>query len=318
MRSTVLFASVLLPLLLASCGERKPATSAARPALAAAPHAGASAADPVALAARPPAPTPEQLEAGAAAVRERAVLMHAIFGDLFNSASNDAPMKLADPDQPGERMYAIEPVAHTFLPNGDAVLVAKALVEQPDRDGNRIHTEGGLLNIFIVRKTDGRWTLLKHHANIARMGSWERIGKAEFVNLAAGKPGLAMRFGSGFQQMSESAIGLFDLGADPIHALTGEGVAVAASSPGCVPEELETCYEIAANWRFAASASGAAYDDLVFTFTGQDDGKKDGRRKGEQGPVLAADMTGHKGSARYAYDGKRYVLVEGKNPAQEY
>jgi hypothetical protein len=311
MRIVLVFPCLLLGILLASCREHPPAPAAAVPA-------SAPVAAPVPAAASPSVPTAQQLDAEAAALRERAVLMQAIFGDKFNSSSNEAPMQLGEPDRDGERMYAIEPVAHSLLPNGDAVLVANALEVLPDRDGNRIHTEGGLLNIFIVRKREGRWRLLKHHANIARMGSWERIGKAEFVNLASGKPGLLMRFGSGFQQFSESAIGLFDLGADPIRPLAGEGIAVAASSPGCVPEELETCYEIGARWRFAASASGAAYDDLVLTFSGQDDSKKNARRKGKPGPLLPADLSSHNGSARYAYDGQHYVLVEGRNPAREY
>lgn len=321
MRPSVLFPSLLLPVLLLACRERQPPPPAAPAAPAApAPTVVAASLAAASVPARGPAsaPTLEQREAEAADMRQRVVLMHAIFGDQYNPASDSAPMKLADVDHPDESMYAIEPVAHSFLPNGDAVLVANALVALPGRDGNRIHTEGGVLNIFILRKSEGRWTLLKHHPNIARMGSWERIGKAQFVNLGVGKPGLAMRFGAGFQQFSKSEMALFDLSADPIRPLAGDGIALASSSPGCVPEELETCYDIAATWRFSASASGAAYDDLVLSFTGQDDSKKQARRKGQEGPVVAADITGHKESARYAYDGKSYVLVEGKNPVQDY
>lgn len=324
MRPSLVFPSLLFPVLLVACREHKPGPPAAPPVAAAAAPAVSK---PAAAKVPAPAPTWEQREAEAAALRERVVLMLAIFGDKYNPTSNDAPMKLAAVDAPDESLYAIEPVAHSFLPNGDAVLVANALADDPGRrDGQRIHTEGGLLNIFILRKTEGRWNLLKHHPNIARMGSWERIGKAEFLKLGPGKAGLAMHFGGEFLQFSYSAMALFDLGADPIRPLTsgngdgngdGEGIALASSSRDCIPEEVDPCYQIAATWRLAASASGAAYDDLVLSFTGQDDRKKEARRAGKPGPVLASDITSHKGTARYAHDGKRYVLVEGKNPAQQ-
>ncbi|NHZ79083.1 hypothetical protein F2P44_07305 [Massilia sp. CCM 8695] len=314
MRPAALFLSILFPVLLAACGERKAALpAAAAPALAGKEEGGTVTAVPAPL-----PPTPEQLEARAAALRERAVLMHAIFGENFNPAANEAPMELGEPDEPGVRMYTIEPVAHAFLPNGDAALVANALVVRAERDGIRVHTDGGLLNVFILRKADGRWTLLRHHANIARLGSWERIGTAKFMRLAPGKTGLAMLYGGAFQGYVDRYLSLYDLGAQTMHDLTGAGIAVSASALACQPADTETCYDVTSGWRFALSASGAAYNDLVFQFRGQEDSKKDVRRKGGEGPRLASDITRLDGCARYAYDGKTYVLVEGKNLAKNH
>ncbi|MDQ1815369.1 hypothetical protein RBA41_18875 [Massilia sp. CCM 9210] len=293
MRSAVLFLGVLFPILLASCREHTPA-SATVPA------------------------TPAAARVAVAEAEAEAVLMHAIFGAKFNPAANEAPIEMSAPDQPGMRMYTIEPVAHAFLPNGDAALVANALAVQAGRDGIRVHTEGGLLNVFILRKADGRWTLLKHHVNVARLGTWERIGTARFMHLAPGKPGLAMLYGSAFQGYVERYLSLFDLGAADLRDLTGDGIAVSASALACEPADTETCYEVASGWRFAVSASGAAYNDLVFQFRGEEDSKKDVRRKGGEGPRLASDITRLDGAARYAYDGKTYVLVEGKNLARSH
>lgn len=304
MRPAALFLIILFPVLLCACREHKPA----------APAASARPSAPVAVPASAP-PTAEQLEAEAAALRERAVLMHAIFGEKFDPTANEAPMELSAPDQPGVRMYAIEPVAHAFLPNGDAALVANALRVEAGRGDSRDPNEGGLLNIFILRKADGRWSLLKHHANVARLGGWERIGTATFMHLAAGKPGLAMLHGTAIGGYADRRLSLFDLGADPIRSLTGGGIAIATSNPSCEPEEEETCYDIVSGWRFALAAGGAAYNDLVFQFRGQDDSKKERRRKGKEGPRLVSDITRLGGAARYAYDGKTYVLVEGKNLA---
>ncbi|ATQ73219.1 hypothetical protein CR152_00870 [Massilia violaceinigra] len=314
MRSAVLFLGVLFPILLASCRER---TAASVSASAGAPATPAAVRVAEAVPAPPP-PTPEELEAGAAALRERAVLMHAIFGTKFNPAANEASIEMRAPDEPDMSMYTIEPVAHAFLPNGDAALVANALIVRADRDGIRVHTDGGLLNVFILRQADGRWTLLKHHANVARLGTWERIGTAKFMHLAPGKPGLAMLYGSAFQGYVERYLSLFDLGAADLRDLTGDGIALSASALACEPADTETCYDVTSGWRFAVSASGAAYNDLVFQFRGEEDSKKDVRRKGAEGPRLASDITRLDGAARYAYDGKTYVLVEGKNLAKSH
>ncbi|NHZ89784.1 hypothetical protein F2P45_12280 [Massilia sp. CCM 8733] len=319
MPTSALLTRLFLCALLCACREQRPAATPAAPAVAASASATAAVTAPPASEAvpAPPAPTPEQLEAQAAGMRERVVLMQSIFGGKFNPVRNDATMQLSVPEEPGMQVYTIEPVAHTFLPNGDAALVANALRGDRGPDDGRVRTEGGLLNIFILRKTEGRWALLKHHTNIARMGSWESIGRARFMQLAPGKPGLAMLHGFAMMDYAHRRLSLFDLTADPVRSLTGDGITIFFSTSGCVPEEENICSDIVAGWRFALPAAQADYNDLVLTFVGQDDGKKEARRKGQEGPVLASDITSLNGSARYAYNGKTYVLVEGKNPAPQ-
>ncbi|UOD31982.1 hypothetical protein INH39_10090 [Massilia violaceinigra] len=315
MRGTISLTSLLLCALLGACREQRPAATPAAPAAS----ASATATAPPVSEAVPAAPelTPEQREADAAGMRERVVLMQAIFGGKFNPVHNAATMRLSVPEEPGMHVYTIEPVAHTILPNGDAALVANALRGERGPDDNRVRAEGGLLNIFILRKTNGRWALLKHHPNIARMGSWETIGRARFMQLAPGKPGLAMLHGFAMMDYAQRKLSLFDLTADPVRSLTGDGITIFFSTSGCVPEEENICSDIVAGWRFALPAAQADYNDLVLTFVGQDDGKKEARRKGQEGPVLASDITSLNGTARYAYNGKTYVLVEGKNPGPE-
>lgn len=319
MRRSIPLTSLLLCALLCACREQRPAAIPAAPAVAASASAKPAASAPPVSEAVPAAPelTPEQREAEAAGMRERVVLMQAIFGGKFNPVHNAATMQLSVPDEAGMDVYTIEPVAHTFLPNGDAALVANALRGERGPDDNRIRAEGGLLNIFILRKTDERWALLKHHPNIARMGSWETIGRARFMQLAPGKPGLAMLHGFAAMEYAHRQLSLFDLTADPVRSLTGDGITIYFSTSGCVPEEETICSDIVAGWRFALPAAQADYNDLVLTFVGQDDSKKEARRKGREGPVLASDITSLNGSARYAYNGKTYVLVEGKNPAPQ-
>ncbi len=320
MRTSTPLTSLLLCALLCACREQRPtaAPAVAASASATASASAAAAAPPASEAVpTPPQPTPEQVEAEAAGMRERVVLMQAIFGAKFNPVHNAATMPLSVPEEPGKHVYTIEPVAHTMLPNGDAALIANAVRGERGPDDNRVRAEGGLLNIFILRKTEGRWALLKHHPNIDRMGSWETIGRARFVQLAPGKPGLAMLHGFAMMDYAQRKLSLFDLTADPVRSLTGDGITIFFSTSGCVPEEENICSHIAAGWRFALPAGKADYNDLVLTFVGQDDGKKEARRKGQEGPVLASDITSLNGTARYAYDGKNYILVEGKNPGPE-
>lgn len=309
MRSAVLFPSVLFGVLLASCSEHK----AAVPPPPAAPPASASAGRQVEA---PPAPPkPAQRAAEATLLQERLVLMQAIFGQAYQAETSQATIEAAEPGRPGTRRYALVPIAHTFLPDGDAVLVG--IAGQTDEQGHATDflLDAGLLNVFILRKVDGAWTELRHHANVSALAHQPGMNKAVFVNLAPGKPGLAMLAGFNSQGEERTLLSLFDLGAATLRDLAGEPIHIASGNrAGCNPSGPATCFNIAGGWRFAPSAEGAPYNDLVLTLKGEEDIKQ--RRKTHSpdgGDYETAATRKLGGTARYAWNGSVYALVEGAN-----
>ncbi len=308
MRSAVLFPSVLFTVLLASCSEHK----AAAPPAPAAPPASASAARNVKT---PPAPPQSAQHAEAELLQERLVLMQAIFGPAYQPDTSQATIEAAEPGRAGTRQYALVPIAHTFLPDGDAVLVGVA--GQTDQQGQATdyRLDAGLLNVFILRKVDGAWTELRHHANVIALANDLWMNKAVFVNLAPGKPGLAMLAGFNSQGEERTLLSLFDLGAETLRDLTGEPIHIASGNrAGCNPAGPATCFNIAGGWHFAQPAAAAPYNDLVLTLKGEADIK---RRRTTPGPdggdyeTAATRKLG--GTARYAWNGNVYALVEGAN-----
>ncbi|UOD31983.1 hypothetical protein INH39_10095 [Massilia violaceinigra] len=309
MRPAVLFPSVLFAVLLASCSEHKAAT----PPAAAAPPASASAGRD---AAPPPAPpTPAQRAAGAALLQERLVLMRAIFGQAYRPETSQATIEAGEPGRPGTRQYALVPIAHTFLPDGDAVLVGVG--GQTDEQGHATDflLDAGLLNVFILRKVDGAWTELRHHANVSALAHQPGMNKAVFVNLAPGKPGLAMLAGFNSQGEERTLLSLFDLGAETLRDLAGEPIHIASGNrAGCNPSGPASCFNIAGGWHFAAPAGAGPYNDLVLTLKGEQDIKQRRKTPGPDGDEYETAATRKLGgTARYAWNGSVYALAEGAN-----
>ena len=270
--------------LLGGCRESTPSAPAAAPALAAVPAAPAAVS---VVPARPAAPS-------------ETIFMQAVFGAAYRAAGNFAYAELPDPEQPGTRsFYVIKPVQHSLLKNGDAVLVGNGENGSEDGSTDSGHGNGGLLNVFILRQTGGQWKVLRRHENIATLGSHGQLGDVAWPELAAGKPGLAVISGGTWQGYTVASLSLFDLGAERMQELAN--IRLHSDSLGaCDPETERKCWEVDGEWRFDPSARGARFDDLVITFRGQE-------------TVGKAKPTPIEGSARYAFDGRRYVLAEGEN-----
>ncbi|NHZ89783.1 hypothetical protein F2P45_12275 [Massilia sp. CCM 8733] len=314
MRSAILFPGILFGVLLASCSEHKTAT----PPAAAAPPASASAAgagDGRDIDMPPDPPTPAQRAAEAALRKERLVLMQALFGQAYQPQTSQATIEAAEPGRPGTRRYALLAIAHTFLPDGDAVLVGVG--GQTDEQGHASahRLDAGLLNVFILRKVDGAWTQLRHHANVIALANDLWMNKAVFVNLAPGKPGLAMLVGFNSQGEERTLLSPFDLGAATLRDLAGQPIHIASGNrAGCNPSGPATCFNIAGGWHFAPAAGAAAYNDLVVTLKGEEDIKQRRKTPGPDGGEYQTAATRKLGgTARYAWNGSAYTLVEGAN-----
>ncbi|NHZ33118.1 hypothetical protein [Massilia rubra] len=246
---------------------------------------------------------------------ERGVLMQAIFGEYYRPATRDAlvgmPLRRNNVDTSGR--FFIDAVSHSLLANGDTVLVANGV--EMGKGGVRLDgvASPGFLNVFILRQEDGKWSVLKRHENIAKLGSFGSFGEVQWVTLGAGKPGMAVLTDGAWDGYFMHWLALFDPADEVMHKLGGMRVA-SGGQDDCAHEPVHPCWIVRGKWRFAPPTRQAAYDDLVFEFSGMHVRQRKPRnpalRKGVPDPII----TPLKASARYAFDGKRYQLVEGKNP----
>lgn len=240
------------------------------------------------------------------------MLMKAVFGDQYRPVSSDALATLTDYEERGKRaQFVVRAVANTVLATGETVLVAEANYAEADGTAQASHATGGLLNVFLLRQVDGKWQILKRHENITMLGSHGFLGEVIWTKLATDKPGLAVINGGVWQGYSVRSLALFDLSADVMHDLAPAGIQMHSSSDGaCDPEETTECWEVNGKWRMQAAKSAAMYDDIVVDFTGE---KSTLAPRVEGQAPTPRVSTPVAGTARYAYDGKRYQLVEGEN-----
>lgn len=84
---------------------------------------------------------------------------------------------------------------------------------------------------------------------------------------------------------------------------------------GACTEEMDACWDVSGNWRFAAAQDRGRHDDLLIDFSGFTQKiKADVKLKPDQKPPRSSTpLTGH---ARYAFDGKTYKLAEVRKPMQ--
>lgn len=314
----------LLSVLLLACGEKEPA----KPALTASV-----------------APTKD------AEARLVAELMGVVFGTKYRSASRDALAKMPDVSKRKQiGNYLLTAVAHWQLADGKMALVLNG--QQVDQSGNPVdsHATPGLLSVYLLQKIDGQWKVLKKHENVAALGSSGSFGEVEWVNLAHDRPGMVIHNGGTWQGYTIESIALFDLKTESMHDLSGDGIRLHSDSDGgCGPETAE-CWNVGGKYRFVPGKPGSPYQDLLIEFSGEkstladkgdvqqveQDGKAAAQSGAEGGAVAsqgdAASKTEAKSGtdgeperiiskiesrARYAFDGKRYKLVEGTNPVPQ-
>jgi hypothetical protein len=315
--------SLLLACSLLSACSDKTATPPAAPAPVPVPVA-APAAPPteVPAAGGPVAAKSDEMktpEARARDSKQAAAMMLAIFGKNYRPDSDDALADLPDPDSKDARAdklsYVVSAVSHKLLPDGRAILVANAETANTEGSAESGHSSPGLLNVFYLapkgKPGDEAWQVVTRLENIATLGSSGQLGEVHWVMLGAGKQGLAIRHGYTGQGYTITQLALFELGADKVTELDG-GIDLHSDNEGACGPEMDNCWMVDGNWHFAAARDGGAYDDLLIDFTGASRKIKPGVKvkEDEEPPRLVTQMNGR---ARYAFDGKKYKLVEGKN-----
>ena len=315
--------SLLLACSLLSACSDKTATPPAAPAPVPVPVATPAATPAEAPAAEAPAAAKSDEmktpEARARDSKQAAAMMLAIFGKNYRPDSDDALADLPDPDSKDARAdklsYVVSAVSHKLLPDGRAILVANAETANTEGSAESGHASPGLLNVFYLapkgKPGDESWQVVTRLENIATLGSSGQLGEVHWVMLGAGKQGLAIRHGYTGQGYTITQLALFELGTDKVTELDG-GIDLHSDNEGACGPEMDNCWLVDGNWHFAAARDGGAYDDLLIDFTGASRKIKPGVqvKEDQEPPRLITQMNGR---ARYAFDGKKYKLVEGKN-----
>ncbi|NVD70555.1 hypothetical protein HUX88_08275 [Duganella sp. BJB1802] len=277
---------------LAGCSRKE--TAPAAPAPASAP--------PATVAATPPPAS------------DYAPLMQVVFGPAYRAAQDDAVADLPDPDQPGHKIHmALEAVDMERLPSGDTVLVVSGQHANAAGDADSAHVSSGYLSLYLLRQEGRQWKLVRRHDNVASLGSSGNIGELRWIELAAGKPGIAMLHGGVWQGYAITLLSLFDPAAMQVRDLAGAIPVHSDNEGGCGPS-TKKCWQAEAAWRLAPAATPGGYDDLVLTFSGEERTARSAPASSDQNEDVERDVRPFNGSARYVYEQGAYHLREGVNP----
>ncbi len=237
-------------------------------------------------------------------------LMQAVFGARYRVASKDA---LADLPIFEERdkttPFVIKPLATSQLPGEQTVLVTQANVPlKPGQDEPNYNDISGLVSVYVLRETAGKWLVVKRHESLVYRGYADRPGSVLFLKLGKGKPGLAIMYASMDEGCSEESLHLYDLSEDSLRDLANIHTGTSANG-GCGGDEKFTEEWTTSKWHLTPSKNAAAiYDDVVIAMSEERTPyAKEGEEKSP--PPLVKKFT-----ARYGYDGKRYKLIGGENP----
>lgn len=241
-------------------------------------------------------------------------LMPAVFGAGYRPASHDAVVELPDLHKPASKSsYLVTPVAVNILADGAAVLIANAESADENGQSRATYKTPGLLNVYLFARDGEDWKVLKRHDNVAELGSEGYIGAIQWLQLGNNKPGFAVLHGAAQLGGSIRHVSLFDLRAASLSDLTGEPINVHSDTNNACLPLFPDCWDISATVHMSPADPPAAYDDLVLLFAGEESVPRPPTPQDDaKDPVRIASRV--HGQARYAYDGKRYRLVDGTNP----
>ncbi len=282
--------------LLAACSDKAPAPVAA----------------PIPVATPAPAPAAVKPAPAVTAQADDAILMKAIFGDRYRPDTEDALAEMPDRDDRASKgRYVVSASDSTVLPTGETVLTTNGKFMDDDDVVYASNGEGGLLSVFFMRQQEGKWQVVKRHENIATIGSNGQFSGAKFPMLGKNKPGLAV-FGFHMTQgISVETLTLFDLTDQGARRVTEQEIRVASDNEGDCDEKLAMeCWKVDSTWRMVPATVPGDYDDMLMEFSGQISIAPGERKEEPTGPRVVEKINS---KARYAYDGKSYKLVEGKN-----
>lgn len=278
-----LMAAILFPCLLVAC-SKKHAPPAARAQVA------ASAPARLAVAEAPPTPSREW--------RAMMELLHAAHGERASYSDWGALAYLPEPEKRSEEsLFYIEPVAMRELSNGWTALVVNG--QRADKDGavTPIDGFGGWLSVYLLKKEQDGWKLVRFQENVAILGASGHIGsEIEWPELGAARPGLAIAYRAGVEAWRQK-LAIFDLTAEEMTNLA-ESIPLRWNNVGNCNDQADECLNVAGTWHFSDHAEGA-YPDLVIDFDGY---------RGEK-RVSA--------TAVYQFSGDNYRLTSGENMADQ-
>lgn len=259
-----------------------------------------------------PAPAQPPVAEAKKPINPRTARMMELLHAAYDAEGGDDYLVVDLPDSEQREVqgsYRLEPVAMRELPDGRVALVANAQPADDHGEAMSAHATPGLLNVYVMRKDASGWKAEKREENIAALGSFGQFGKVEWISLGQGKPGFTVQHGGTWQGSTITYLSVFDLSAPSMRDLA-QGVPVFSSDEGNC-DVNPSCTSVEAKWNFE-KREGAGYDDLVLRFTGHEDSK------GEDAPASAPRVRKPlSGTARYQYDGQRYVLTEGENIVPE-
>ena len=295
MRKTAIASVIVLQSLLSACAEKD-----------------AAPAQPLAKAITPVSPAPVALPA--APIVSNDTLMKAIYGEGWHPAEHEAVVRMSDPEnREKDGTFVVTALAQTTLKTGETVLVTNGAPADEDGYRSGAFLNSGLLSVYLLRKVNDEWTVIKRHDSVTTLGSDSKIGKAKWVELGKDRPGLAI-LSRNEQQGYLEFLSLFDLKADVMHDLTGSPIMSESSNEdGCNFEADYDCWTTIGKWKLVPSATAGKLNDIVFTFD-HDVSKRPKDAAGK--PAEFRETTDTKVAARYAFDGKQYRLVSGTNPTQ--
>jgi len=169
------------------------------------------------------------------------------------------------------------------------------------------HGTGGILNVYVLRRAGSVWTVAARHEGVDSLGSNGYLGSARWETLGPGKSGFLVSSGGIWQGYSVSGADVYELGTTVRHL---GGFQEASDSAGACGPELEECWNVDGDIRFADEAQGSGYRDILVDFKGKHYTVSEGR-DGKEVTHLKSTV---RQTARYRFDGKAYVLHAGANP----
>jgi hypothetical protein len=240
--------------------------------------------------------------------QEKHALMLAIFGDDYDAEAGQAlaTVKVEDDDN----YFLMKLSSAAELPDGTTVVAVNGHPSNEYGGDSAAHASPGMLNLYVLRPVGGGWKLIARHENVASAGSWGESGGVNWVELGAGKPGFILVSGWSGQGYSNEEANVFELG-DEVRELGGFATA-SDNTAACMPDTKD-CWAVDSRIRFADNPQGGAYRDILVDF----EGRHYTLTEAGDGDPVEHLKTRVQQTARYHFDGKKYVLVSGTNPVPD-
>lgn len=242
--------------------------------------------------------------------------MKAVFGNDYRPETGDALTMLPDSDPANRKVlsrFVVSPVANMVLKSGETVLVANAEVADDKGEASSGHPSPGLLNVFVLRQADGKWTVLKRHENIDTLGAFGHFGEVSWPVVGKEKQGMAVMSGDSGGGFSGDWVSFYDITGGDVRPLTPASIAIHGDNDGNCDKELSgDCYSMSGKWSFAEPKAAGDYFDLIIAFKGEESTQPGDEERKPTGPRVVNKKIDS--TLRYTFDGKGYKLEDGTNP----